>query len=201
MYRLQSSIRYWQRECLKQRDGNKCSLCSALGERENLEVDHIDGNRSNNSPENLRLLCHPCNVAEWRRTRNRVLERSGNALREGEKSSQDATVAVRTAVDFQQGSPEMQANEWYEPHFRNWLIAHLRVHGWISKKEAIAAGAEEVGCSTQAARRYLEKMTSFKGPCHERKNPSTKQKEILPRQDHPLFAETSEAVSTNKEVV
>lgn len=83
----------------------------------------------------------------------------------------------------------MQANEWYEPHYRNWLVAYLRVYGWIPKREAIAAGAEEVGCSIQAARRYLEKMTSLKGPCYEYKNPATKQKEIRPRHGHPSFIE------------
>jgi hypothetical protein len=155
--------------------------------KKKLEVDHIDGNRSNNHPDNIRLLCHNCNVAEWRRQRRNVLERCGNGLGEGEKSGGDATTMVREEVDYQQGSPEMQANEWYEPHFRNWLIAYLRVYGWIPKREAIAAGAEEVGCSIQAARRYLEKMTSFKGACKEHKNPPTKRKEIRPKQGHPLF--------------
>jgi 5-methylcytosine-specific restriction endonuclease McrA len=36
---------------------HECLFCKA---RTNLEVDHIDENRNNNHPSNLRILCHHC---------------------------------------------------------------------------------------------------------------------------------------------
>lgn len=46
------------------RDGNKCSICSLPEEWEFKPIimilDHIDGNSSNNDPNNLRLVCPNC---------------------------------------------------------------------------------------------------------------------------------------------
>ena len=45
------------------RTENKCSICGInewLGKPLTLQVDHIDGDRSNNLLENLRLLCGNC---------------------------------------------------------------------------------------------------------------------------------------------
>lgn len=39
---------------------NKKDKCEKCGTKENLNIDHIDGNRSNNSPDNLKTLCWPC---------------------------------------------------------------------------------------------------------------------------------------------
>jgi 5-methylcytosine-specific restriction endonuclease McrA len=44
------------REIVIQRD-NQCLHCGSV---ENLSVDHIDGNRSNNILQNLQTLCFPC---------------------------------------------------------------------------------------------------------------------------------------------
>lgn len=55
------------RMLLVERDGNKCNRCGKLGEEVTLDVHHVDGNRNNHSPPNLRLLCHRCNVIEcWK---------------------------------------------------------------------------------------------------------------------------------------
>ena len=57
----------FNRRCLKRvltnLYGYKCSCCGIkdwLGNSVALELDHIDGNSSNNSPSNLRLLCPNC---------------------------------------------------------------------------------------------------------------------------------------------
>lgn len=48
---------------LKERDGNKCSRCG-ISQWNNqfirLWVDHIDGNPTNNMPQNFRLICSNC---------------------------------------------------------------------------------------------------------------------------------------------
>lgn len=61
----QGKLKHRQRiyELLCERDGNKCSVCG-ITEWNNKPirfwVDHIDGNASNNSPDNFRLICLNC---------------------------------------------------------------------------------------------------------------------------------------------
>jgi len=47
-----------------ERDGNKCSICGIEGEWQGkpltMVIDHIDGNASNNMPDNFRLVCPNC---------------------------------------------------------------------------------------------------------------------------------------------
>jgi len=48
-----------------------------------------------------------------------------------------------------------------------WLAfveREIEANGFITKKEAIAAGAMEAGCSTESTRRYLAKFTSSLAP-------------------------------------
>lgn len=48
---------------LTKRDTYKCSVCSIKdwnGKNIVLEIDHIDGNSSNDLPENLRFICSNC---------------------------------------------------------------------------------------------------------------------------------------------
>jgi hypothetical protein len=48
---------------LVDRDGNKCSVCEItewVGQPIRLWVDHIDGNATNNTPSNFRLVCPNC---------------------------------------------------------------------------------------------------------------------------------------------
>ncbi len=41
--------------------GSKCARCHFIPEdRIQLDIDHIDGNRQNNSPDNLQTLCANC---------------------------------------------------------------------------------------------------------------------------------------------
>ncbi len=40
----------------------KKDYCEKCGGRENLQVDHIDGNRSNNKEGNLQTLCNKCHI-------------------------------------------------------------------------------------------------------------------------------------------
>ncbi len=55
------------REFLIKEAGYKCTICSyegynELDNRSILQIDHIDGNASNNSPSNLRVICPNCHA-------------------------------------------------------------------------------------------------------------------------------------------
>ena len=55
----------YQRELIFEEQDGKCLHCGLnewLGRSMPLEMDHIDGNRSNNKRENLRLLCPNCHA-------------------------------------------------------------------------------------------------------------------------------------------
>lgn len=57
---------------------NICSLCGVsewMGKPLNIELDHIDGNRSNHKKENLRMLCPNCHSqTETYRSKNNKLK-------------------------------------------------------------------------------------------------------------------------------
>lgn len=55
--------------------GHKCQSCYLedwLGKQITLELEHVDGNRSNNKQENLKLLCPNCHsqTKTWRRRKS-----------------------------------------------------------------------------------------------------------------------------------
>jgi 5-methylcytosine-specific restriction endonuclease McrA len=55
--------------CEKRKLKYKKDYCETCGTNEKLQVDHIDGDRSNNDPSNLKTLCWPCHRDKT--TRNR----------------------------------------------------------------------------------------------------------------------------------
>lgn len=70
-YKRVSSIRRW---LLKER-GHQCENClntKWLGQMITLEIDHINGDRTNNTIENLKLLCPNCHsqTITWRGRKN-----------------------------------------------------------------------------------------------------------------------------------
>lgn len=52
------------RACENHARKHKKDKCEKCGTTKKLQVDHIDRNRSNNNPDNLRTLCHSCHNDE-----------------------------------------------------------------------------------------------------------------------------------------
>jgi 5-methylcytosine-specific restriction endonuclease McrA len=48
----------------------KKANCEKCGTTENLEIDHIDGNRSNNKIDNVQTLCGKCHIEKTKLNRD-----------------------------------------------------------------------------------------------------------------------------------
>jgi len=166
--RWNTNTRYWAYKFLVLRDGEQCQDCGLIPTTRNtLDIDHIDRDKHNNEESNLRLLCRACNVARENKKRTRAAKRPSVQVCERENPS---TRVRKEALPYSQGSPEMQASFLFELDFRKWILKYLEDNDWISRKEAVNAGAEAVGCSITTSRKYLEKLTSMLGPLTETKN-------------------------------
>lgn len=156
------------------RDGEYCLSCYK-GPRAKLEIDHMDNDISNWNPDNLHLFCQKHNLKMRALEKNEKLRTIGFYIATNEQArermrGQASTEVVREMVDYRAGTPEMQANSYYETKFRDWLLAQINAAGFIIKEEAIYSGAEFVGCSPTTIQRYLKKLTSQVGPLTERKD-------------------------------
>ncbi|MBM3156460.1 MAG: HNH endonuclease [Chloroflexi bacterium] len=162
--RWATQTRYWVYRFLVLRDGESCQECGkSPTTRNGLDIDHIDGNSHNNEESNLRLLHRECNVA--RENRRRPRRPSVQGERENPR-----TRVLKQAIPYHEGSAEMQANFLFEVDYRIWLLQFVSQFGFITKKEAINAGAETVGCNPTTSAKYLAKLTSLAGPLMEKKD-------------------------------
>ena len=163
--RWSTETRAWAYRYLCLRDGEVCRECGKIPTTfYGLDIDHVDCNKHNNAESNLRLLCRRCNVSRENRKRA-----NSPSVGEGEREN-PRTRIIKCAVPYSEGSPEMQANGLFEVVYRNWLQKHISDNVFISKKEAINAGAEVCGCNPTTAAKYLSKLTSLCGPLTERKD-------------------------------
>lgn len=162
--RFRASIRPWVYNYLCMRDGERCAICgkvptcpkSKKGMSKYLDVDHVNGNKKDNDPGNLRLLCRSCNVAESNRSRARRTKGSLCVC-------VSATEALKSVVSYSDGSAEMAVSGYCETKFRAWVMTVVEEEGFIRKSDAVEGGAELVGCSTATTLRYLTKMASITG--------------------------------------
>lgn len=75
---------------LIERDGRKCSCCGLIEWRNSpvpLDIDHIDGDPTNNLPENLRFLCPNCHrlTETWGMKKTKVTKTQGRRKNKKEK--------------------------------------------------------------------------------------------------------------------
>jgi hypothetical protein len=164
--RWATQTRYWAYRFLVLRDGEVCRDCGEIPTtRNSLDIDHIDGDQHNKEESNMRLLCRRCNVA--RENRRRAKNPSVQEERERENPR---TRVLKQAIPYHEGSAEMQANFLFEIDYRSWLLKFMDEYEFITKKEAINAGAEVVGCNPTTSAKYLAKLTSLAGPLCETKD-------------------------------
>jgi len=164
--RWATQTRYWAYRFLVLRDGEVCRECGEIPTtRNSLDIDHIDGDQHNKEESNMRLLCRRCNVA--RENRRRAKNPSVQEERERENPR---TRVLKQAIPYHEGSAEMQANFLFEVDYRTWLLKFMDEYEFITKKEAINAGAEMVGCNPTTSAKYLAKLTSLAGPLCETKD-------------------------------
>jgi len=135
-------------------------------------IDHIDGDTSNRSEDNLCLLCkkHNCQMRGKKPSEHKSIIESYSLQNESEKEiglASPATHFVKEVVDYHSGSEEMKVNSISEPRFLDWVSREVTPDEEVPKKDLIAAGAYYAGCSIETAQRYLDKLTCSIGPYYE----------------------------------
>jgi hypothetical protein len=130
--------------------GEYCKVCGEPGTKETLIIEHLDNNNANNELENLRLCCQSCNILK-------------NPRGKGQKKISPESASAREINIESTKSAAQAKNDVSEPVFRRWVYSFMLVHGKISVQDAINSGAEVARCSTQASKRYVDKMASITG--------------------------------------
>lgn len=146
--RMNSVLRKKFYKIIVERDGEYCRCCGALPHEHLLVIDHRDNNNSNNSSENLQLLCKSCNYR---------------------KNPRPVDKCVREKENENQSTSELEQSQKMEPQFRKYIIGRIEEQGEVSEKKIIVEAAEAIGNSQVSNKRYLEKMCSVEGPCYRKK--------------------------------
>ena len=121
-----------------------CALCHEPGIE---EIDHVNGDPSDNHPDNLRGVHKSCNI----RQRNLTLKQSAESVIVSERELE------------QVASAEIDISRDKEPAWRKWMFERVGKPEPLYVEEAIYGGAEFVGCNPQTTRRYLGKVVSPQG--------------------------------------
>lgn len=145
MSKMNSRTRAKLYPIIAERDGEFCRNCKIPTTEKQLEIDHINNYNSDNRLENLQLLCRSCNY-----------------IKNPRKEPVD-NLCASVCEEERPLPPEMRENRRMEPRFRRWIFQKVLSLGNVRYEEALNAGAEYVGASTETVKRYLRKMTSSTG--------------------------------------
>jgi len=120
------------------RDGRFCSKCKKPIHqlRSKINVDHIDGDKKNRDTNNLRLLCHPCNIISGLEIKAWLVSKSGK-----------------------QAPIELRLGSRMEKHFIEWLTGYIEKHKKIEWGKCRNMGALEINGSREVTKNYMMKWT------------------------------------------
>jgi len=123
---------------LMARDGRFCERCKTplLHLKTKVRVDHKDGDPGNWDGENLRLLCHPCNI------------KSGLEIKAWLVSKSDKEAPI-----------ELRLGSRMEKHFIEWLTGYIEKHKKIDWSKCRNMGALEINGSREVVKNYMLKWT------------------------------------------
>lgn len=181
------------------RDGNICLLCLKTRFRyKERSLDHMDNDPKNNDPANIHVLCLKCNTGEEnrhrvgkpRKLRADTVEQYRKRARERLNKAPGAILS-HTHTHEAPGGIKMgvQKNHWQsfrrddapspyqmESLFRYWLFRLVGGEGFVSREDAVNAGAEYLdqhlgGGSTVTVGRYFDKVISSTGWLIEDRDP------------------------------
>lgn len=125
---------------LSQKHGELCQFCGRTSDMMQLVIDHIDNNNSNNSTENIRLLCRRCNyIKNPRRPVDECVSENVNEM------------------------SEIQINRTKEPQFKKMIAQLINEFQIYPAKDLINSVAEILELSPITVKRYLEKVCSSHG--------------------------------------
>lgn len=126
---------------LSQKYGESCQFCGRTSDVMQLVIDHIDNNNSNNSHDNLRLLCRRCNyIKNPRRPVDECVSENAN-----EEMS------------------ELQTSQTKKPLFKRFVWHEIHELEEIPEKHILDSSAEELDISQVTAKRWLDAMCSSRG--------------------------------------
>jgi hypothetical protein len=176
------SLNSYQKEKIMKSRGFKCQFCGREREKDLLEIHHINGNPQDNKKTNLWVLCGPKTRTKCHtRVQNLSKAMSGGSGRSRERNKtpkRKTKIPLKELVNYQQGSTEMQVNDFAEPDFRKWVCVMILIckkkGSEFLFKDAMNGGAEYFEVSPKTTRPYLEKLISITGPLYDYKNESKK---------------------------
>lgn len=132
----------------------KCSNCGItewMGQPAPLELDHIDGNNSNNSLDNLRILCPNCHAqTDTYRGKNKT-KRSDATLMLEEDEHQDHN--QETGITIEVVNPK-QKSTYVQPTKIDWPSDDELIDG--IRSSSFLALSRELGVSDNAIRHRLK---------------------------------------------
>lgn len=102
------------------------------------------------------------------KVKKKLMQEYGDLLERERAGLPTWKTVLKEQIPYESGSPEMKANQKFEPKWLRYIHKLLKSHGSIEKREAVRGAAKYTGCSIQTSRNYLEKYTSeLEGPFKE----------------------------------